>query len=96
MKLSAHEEEAVIFSGETPTSDARLHAIGLTCGTLEPLIAEKLRLLEPGQVLEVTADRNEAIDGIRAWVRLTGNTLMRVEVETESGHARYFVRKKTP
>jgi TusA-related sulfurtransferase len=72
---------------------ATLDAEGLTCGTLEPLLARHLRALAPGQVLEVTSDREEAADGIRAWVWLSGNTLVAVEKDQASRYARYFVRK---
>ena len=33
-----------------------LEAYGVTCGTLEPLIAQRLRSLAPGDVLEVRSD----------------------------------------
>ena len=62
----------------------------------KPLIAKHLRALAPGDVLEIRSDREEAADGISAWVRLTGNTLVTVERDQASRHARYFVRKKTP
>ena len=71
---------------------ATLDAYGLTCGSLEPRIAQRLRAIGPGEVLEVRSDQAEARDGIAAWVWLTGHTLIAVEDEQPSG-ARYYVRK---
>jgi TusA-related sulfurtransferase len=68
-------------------------ACGLSCGRLEPLIAEKLRALAPGDVLEIFADRPEARDGIASWVRLSGHTLVAVD-DGDSPRGRYYVRKK--
>ena len=70
-----------------------LDAYGVTCGTLEPLIAQRLRALGPGDVLEVRSDMPEARDGIASWVWLTGHTLVAVEDE-EPPRARYYVKKK--
>jgi TusA-related sulfurtransferase len=80
---------------QTSAPAAMLTVYGLTCGSLEPLIAQHLRALAPGEVLEIRSDREEAADSIRAWVRLTGHTLVTVEKDPLSPRARYFVRKKT-
>lgn len=82
--------------GEGPVPAATLDADSLTCGSLEPLIAQHLRALAPGEVLEIRSDREEAADGIRAWVSLTGHTLLTVERDQSSRRATYFIRKKTP
>ena len=79
-----------------PAPAATLNACGLTCGTLEVLIASRLRGLAPGEVLEIRTDQHEAADGVSAWVRLSGNALVTVEEDWSSRCARYFVRKKTP
>jgi TusA-related sulfurtransferase len=70
-----------------------LEAYGVTCGSLEPLIAQRLRALAPGDVLEIRSDMPEARDGIASWVWLTGHTLVAVEDE-EPPRARYYVKKK--
>jgi TusA-related sulfurtransferase len=80
---------------QSPAPAATLDACGFTCGILEPSIARHLRALAPGDVLEILSDRAEAADGIRAWLWLTGHTLLAVEQEPSSRRARYFVQKKT-
>jgi TusA-related sulfurtransferase len=76
-----------------PKASDTLEAYGLTCGSLEPLIAKRLRTLAPGDVLEIRSDQPEAKDGIASWVWLTGHALVAVEAE-EPPRARYYVRKK--
>jgi TusA-related sulfurtransferase len=79
---------------ETPVAAATVDADGLTCGSLEPLIATHLRRLAPGEVLEVLSDRTEAADGISAWVSLAGHTLVAIAHDQRSDRRRYFVKKK--
>jgi TusA-related sulfurtransferase len=79
-----------------PVVAATLDAYGLSCGSLEPLIAQRLRVLAPGEVLEIRSDMQEAADGIGAWIWLTGHALVAVEKDEPAPRARYYVRKKTP
>jgi len=95
MKVPRKAPLSVLGQVDAPASDATLYANGLTCGILEPLLARQLRALAPGQILEVQADSEEAADGMRAWTRLTGNTLVNVEAEAGSRQVSYFVRMKT-
>jgi tRNA 2-thiouridine synthesizing protein A len=62
------------------------------CGDLTPLIRGRMRELHSGQVLEVISEEPAAREGIPAWSRLTGNEL--VATVSESGRARFFIRKK--
>jgi TusA-related sulfurtransferase len=87
---TAHE------SSQLPVPAATLDAYGLTCGALEPLIAQHLRALSPGEVLEIRSDMDEAADGIAAWVWLAGHTVIAVHKEQPPPRARYYIRKKTP
>jgi TusA-related sulfurtransferase len=70
-----------------------LEAYGVTCGTLEPLIAQSLRALAPGDILEICSDMPEAKDGIASWAWLTGHALVAVQ-EDVAPRARYYVKKK--
>jgi TusA-related sulfurtransferase len=81
---------------DLPAATATLDAYGLTCGALEPLIAQHLKALAPGDVLEIRSDMEEAADGIGAWVWLTGHTLLATQQDAPAPRARYYVRKKTP
>jgi TusA-related sulfurtransferase len=81
------------MSQMTPTPADTLDASGLTCGSLEPLIAQRLRTLAPGEVLEIRADQPEARGGIEAWVSLTGHAVVAVQ-QDDAQHVRYYVRKK--
>jgi len=76
-----------------PRASDVLDAYGLSCGRLEPLIAERLRALAPGDVLEVRSDRAEAEDGIAAWSWLSGNEMVAI-ARDDPPRARYYVKKK--
>ena len=90
-KGERHAHEAAPAPAPSDVLDAR----GLTCGQLEPLIAQRLRALAPGDVLEVHSDQEAAEDGIAAWSWLSGHALIAV-VREQPPHARYYVRKKQP
>jgi TusA-related sulfurtransferase len=87
-------QESTPEQPQTPTPVATIEAYGLTCGSLEPLIAQHLRALAPGEVLEIRSDQAEAADGIASWVWLTGHALVAVEKGEPAPRARYYVRKK--
>lgn len=60
------------------TAPARVvHAPGLACVDLTPLIATTMRSLVAGQVLEIHTDDPAARVGVPAWCRLTRNPLVR-------------------
>ena len=80
---------------ELPVPTAMLNACGVHCGGLETLMASRLRALAPGEVLEVLSDRQEEVDGVSAWIRLSGHALVTIETDWSPRCARYFVRKKT-
>lgn len=94
MSVPGTSREPIPEQGRTPISAVTLDACGLTCGGLEPSMAKQLRALAPGEVLEIRSDRSEAADGIRAWVSLTGHTLVAVENDQAANCARYYIRKK--
>ncbi len=76
-----------------PEPDAVLEAYGVTCGCLEPLLANQLRRLESGQILEVLSDEPAAREGIPAWCWLTGNPVV-ATVEEDAQRTRFYLQKK--
>ncbi|MEX2236783.1 MAG: sulfurtransferase TusA family protein [Dehalococcoidia bacterium] len=78
---------------ELPGADSLLDAPGLACANLTPRIKEAIRDLDSGQVLEVRSDDPAAREGVPAWSRLTGNTLLAVQEDGEE-HTRFYLEKK--
>lgn len=80
---------------DLPKSDAVLDGAGLplTCANLTPMMKERIRELQSGQVLEVLADDPVAREGVPAWSRLTGNELLAMH-ELDANRTRFYVRKK--
>ena len=75
------------------TADETLVAYGDACATLTPRIKETLLSVKSGDVVEVCTDDPSAREGVPAWARLTGNSLVDV-VEDDDQHTRFFIRKK--
>jgi tRNA 2-thiouridine synthesizing protein A len=72
--------------------DATLDAGESGCGELTMLIARAVRLLAPGQTIEVIAyDLAAAVD-IPAWCRSTGHSLVSITANTQP--QRFLIRKK--
>lgn len=63
------------------TASRSLDAPGLACVDLTPLIAQAIRTLEPGQVLQVHTDDPAARVGVPAWCRLTQNVLVETHAD---------------
>ena len=66
--------------------------------TITPFIiyytVKNLKDMQEGEVLEVNADKFEAIENdIHAWTRMTGNQL--VKLETGGNYQRYYIKKVT-
>jgi len=70
-----------------------LEVPGQSCAIVTPLIRQRIRALESGDVLEVRTDDPAAREGVPAWSRLTGNSLVAVE-EVDAGRTRFLIRKK--
>ena len=96
MSAPRNAQDSTPEPSRPPVPAATLEAYGLTCGSLEPLIAQHLRALSPGDVLEVRSDMEEAAEGIAAWVWLAGHALVAIEKDEPLPRARYYVRKKAP
>jgi len=67
--------------------------VGQDCATLTPIIAQRMRQLDSGQILEVLSDDPTARSGLASWSRLTGNPIVAI-VDDGPGRTRYFIRRK--
>lgn len=70
-----------------------LEVPGQSCAIVTPLIKERIRGLDTGDVLEVRTDDPAAREGVPAWSRLTGNPLVSM-VEEDAERTRFLIRKK--
>ncbi len=61
-----------------------------SCGELLILVFRAMKLLAPGEVLEVVGYDTGALEDIPAWCRLTHNTLLGIE---RTKPARFLIRK---
>jgi TusA-related sulfurtransferase len=65
-------------------TDKELKAEGFACINLTPAIKAALSDMQQKQVLEVSNDDPASREGVPAWCRLTGNTLLETkEINTE-------------
>jgi len=55
--------------------------------------ANKLKELEPGQVLEILADDEGIKEDMPAWCRTTGNELL--GIEEEAGEYKVYIKKSS-
>ena len=75
------------------TPDDVIDCVNLACPMPVVKTANRIKELQPGQVLEVQADDDGVIKDLPAWCRQTGNEFLGY---TESaGEYRLFVRKKS-
>ena len=73
-------------------ADESLDCVGLYCPMPIVKTAQKMKELEPGQVLEVIADDKGIKTDMPAWAEKTGNEF--IGIEEEGGELRVYVRKK--
>ena len=64
-----------------------------TCAILTPNIKRKLSELNSGQVLEVQVDDPSARGDIEAWCRLSGNTLLKMDLDAGQDLHIYLQKK---
>jgi TusA-related sulfurtransferase len=72
-------------------ADTTLDCVGLYCPMPIFHTANKLKELEPGQVLEILADDEGIKVDMPAWCHATGNELL--DIEEEAGAYRVYIRK---
>lgn len=73
-------------------ADIVLDCVGLACPMPIFKTANKIRELNPGQVLEVQSDDDGIEKDMPAWCRMTGNEYL--GLKKENGEYRVYVRKK--
>ena len=70
-----------------------LRATGLACIDLTPAIMQALKDMQSNEVLEVFSDDPASREGIPAWCRLTGHSLLEIK-EIDTQETTYFILKK--
>lgn len=70
-----------------------LKATGLACITLTPEIKKAMSTMQSNEVLEVFSDDPASREGIPAWCRLTGHTLLEIK-EISQEETSFFIKKK--
>jgi tRNA 2-thiouridine synthesizing protein A len=73
-------------------SDETLDCIGLYCPMPIAKTAEKMKKLNPGQVLEILADDPGIKTDIPAWCKITGNEFLGIEEENKQ--YKVYLKKK--
>jgi len=73
-------------------ADQSIDCVGLYCPMPIVKTAQKMKELEPGQVLEVIADDKGIKTDMPAWAEKTGNEFL--GIEEEGGEIKVYVRKK--
>ena len=71
-----------------PAFDAEWDAGDLGCGDLVLELRGRVRALQPGQVLRLTARDPGAPEDLPAWCRMTGNALVSMQPPV------YLIRRK--
>ena len=72
--------------------DVTVDARGLNCPMPIVKTAQAIKVLAPGQLLEVVATDPGSVADFSAWSRSTGNEL--VEQSAEGGEYRFVLRRK--
>jgi radical SAM protein with 4Fe4S-binding SPASM domain len=96
--LESDVAEGMPVSPEAPAGDTDAYpaaesfdAIGRACVELLLPMANRVRALEPGQVLKVMTDDAAAREDLSSWCRMTGNELLdRIKGD---GFDNYFIRR---
>jgi tRNA 2-thiouridine synthesizing protein A len=72
--------------------DVTLDCLGLSCPMPIVKLAQKMKDVGSGQVLELLADDVGAKEDVPAWCRRTENELLGVEEENET--FKFYIKKK--
>jgi tRNA 2-thiouridine synthesizing protein A len=73
---------------DSDSTDEEWDAGSMGCGELVLQLSRKLKAMEAGQTLKVTALDSGAPEDLPAWCNLTGHILLK------SAHPQYWIQKK--
>ena len=71
--------------------DATLDCKGFSCPMPIVKLAQKMKEIQPGQILELLADDVGSKVDVPAWCKRTGNEYL--GMEEEGGVMRYYIKK---
>lgn len=76
-------------------ADKELIASGMACVNLTPNIKQAISSMQGSEVLKVFNDDPAAREGVPAWCRLTGNSLIETKEINQTETLFYIQKKKT-
>ena len=82
------------FLDKPVEADATTDIIYMMCPMHLLTIEEKIKEIEPGQVLSILTDYDGALEDIPAWCCKTGNEFMGIYEDTD--HYKFFIKKRHP
>jgi TusA-related sulfurtransferase len=93
LETAEPSEKANLFQADACLRVNTVGGQGSTCAILTPSIKQKLKEMNSGQILEVLVDDPSAKEDVEAWCRLSGNLLMKIDVDAEK-HLHFYLVKK--
>jgi len=72
--------------------DLSIDCVGLACPMPIFKTSNKIKEMQPGQILEVLSDDDGIVKDMPAWCKMTGNGFM--GIISENGEYKAYVRKK--
>ena len=89
--MTPHQEPFIADPSVPASPDARLDTVGLFCPVPIIRTADRIRRMNPGELLEVVSDDRVILIDMPAWCRSSGHRF--VGSRQEGGVYRLFVRK---
>lgn len=74
-------------------ADKELEALGMACVNLTPNIKQAISSMQGSEVLRVFNDDTAAREGVPAWCRLTGHSLIETK-EISQTETLFYIQKK--
>jgi tRNA 2-thiouridine synthesizing protein A len=74
-------------------ADKELEALGMACVNLTPNIKQAISSMQGSEVLKVFNDDPAAREGVPAWCRLTGHSLIETK-EISHTETLFYIQKK--